>query len=459
MTGKITGGRSKSLLYFLLSFIVAFVLTLLIKEPSFTTSQVYVLFLFFFATALWVTEAIPAFAVSLFIIAYLVFALGNKYLNPEPRDVSHYIHTFSDSVIWLLLGGFFLAKAMAKTKLDEAMFRYTVKIAGTNPRHIFICVMIFTMTVSTLLSNTATTTMVLAAVMPLINSIDKKSGLLKALLLGIPVASTTGGIATIIGTPANAIATGALERQGIKVEFIDWMIYGVPITLILTAVISFVLTNTYIKDTTPVSTAFLDAPKESNNKESTLERRIVISVILVTVGLWITTSWHGLKVASICAVPLVVLTATGVLTGKDVQSLAWDTLLLVAGSLALGAGLTDSGLMDHYGQMLTSLHLNDIVLISILGFLAMIIATVMTNSTTTALLLPISMAILPTLKLEVSLIVSISSSAALLLLASSPSNAIVFNTGLLSQKDFRLSGLVVGLLGPLLAILWVLLIT
>ena len=315
------------------------------------------------------------------------------------------------------------------------------------------------MTVSTLLSNTATTTMVLAAVMPLINAIDKKFGLVKALLLGIPVASTAGGIATIIGTPANAIATGALDRQGIKVEFLDWMIYGVPITLILTAVTCFVLIKKYIKDTTPVSTAFLDAPKESSDKESTLQRKIVIAVIVVTVGLWLTTSWHGLKVASICALPLVVLTATGVLTGKDVQSLAWDTLLLVAGGLALGAGLTDSGLMDHYGQMLTSLHLNNIVLISILGFLAMLTATVMTNSTATALLLPICMAILPTLKLEVALIVSISSSAALLLLASSPSNAIVFNTGFLSQKEFRLGGIVVGLLGPLLAILWVLLIT
>ena len=459
VNSKTSGVRSKSLLYFLLSFIVALLLTLLLKEPGFTTTQVYVLFLLFFATGLWVTEAIPAFAVSLFIIAYLVFALGNKHINPEPRDVSHYVHTFSDSIIWLLLGGFFLAKALAKTKLDEVMFRYTIKVAGTNPRHIFICIMIFTMTVSTLLSNTATTTMVLAAVMPLINAIDKKSGLVKALLLGIPVASTAGGIATIIGTPANAIATGALDRQGIKVEFLDWMIYGVPITLILTAVICFVLIKKYLKDTTPVSTAFLDAPKESNDKESRRQRKIVIVVIFVTVGLWLTTSWHGLGVASICALPLVVLTATGVLTGKDVQSLAWDTLLLVAGGLALGAGLTDSGLMDHYGQMLTSLHLNDIVMVSILGFLAMLIATVMTNSTTTALLLPISMAILPTLKLEVALIVSISSSAALLLLASSPSNAIVFNTGLLSQKEFRPGGIVVGLLGPLLAILWVLLIT
>ena len=101
---------------FLLSFGIAVGLTLLLKEPGFNDSQVYVLFLLFFAVGLWITEAIPAFAVSLFIIAFLVFALGNKYFNSAPENVEEYVRTFSDSIIWLLLGGFFLAKAMDKNK-------------------------------------------------------------------------------------------------------------------------------------------------------------------------------------------------------------------------------------------------------------------------------------------------------------------------------------------------------
>src|SRR4030095_7019326 len=124
--------RYKPVYLFLISFAVAAALTFLLKEPGFTDSQVYVLFLLFFAVGLWLTEAIPAFAVSLFIIAYLVFALGNKYFNSEPENIEEYVQTFSDSIIWLLLGGFFLAKAMAKTKLDETLFRVTLKIAGSN---------------------------------------------------------------------------------------------------------------------------------------------------------------------------------------------------------------------------------------------------------------------------------------------------------------------------------------
>ncbi|HEY5824411.1 MAG TPA: DASS family sodium-coupled anion symporter [Cyclobacteriaceae bacterium] len=451
--------RFKSAYLFLLSLGIAVGLTFLLKEPGFSDSQVYVIFLLFFAIALWTTEAIPAFAVSLFIIAFLVFALGNKYFNSAPENVDRYVQTFSDNIIWLLLGGFFLAKAMAKTKLDETLFRFTLRIAGTKPRNLLIGVMITTMLVSMLLSNTATTTMVLVAIMPLIKSLDKDSGISKALLLGIPVASTTGGIATIIGTPANAIAAGVLEMTDIKIEFLDWMIYGLPITVILTTVSCIALIRTYIKDNTPLSISFLGDHKSNALKESILHRNIVIIVILVTIGLWVTTSLHGITVASVCAVPLVVLTLTGVLNAKDIQSLPWDTLLLVAGGLSLGAGLEHTGLLDHYAKMLIILNLNSMVLISIFGFLAMVLANFMTNSTASALLIPVCMAIVPAFKLEVSIIIAISSSAALVLLASSPSNAIVFNTGYLEQKDFRLNGILLGLLGPMLTILWVLFIS
>ena len=100
--------RVMRLVKFLISLALSIGITLLIKEPDFNDSQVYVLFLLFFSIGLWLTEAIPAFAVSLFIIAYLVFALGNKYFNSQPEDIAIYVNTFSSSVIWLMLGGFFL---------------------------------------------------------------------------------------------------------------------------------------------------------------------------------------------------------------------------------------------------------------------------------------------------------------------------------------------------------------
>ncbi len=451
--------RLKKIVMFVLSLLMAAGITYLMKEPGFTDSQVYVLFLLFFAIGLWLTEAIPAFAVSLFIIAFLVFSLGNGYFNSEPENIDKYAQTFSSSVIWLMLGGFFLAAAMTKTELDQVLFRFTLKISGRNPRNLLIGLMLTTMVASMLMSNTATTAMVIAAIMPLLMSLGRGSGFAKALLLGIPIAAATGGMGTIIGTPPNAIAVGALQNAGITVDFIDWMKYGLPIAFALTAISCLVLIRVFVKDRVPISLAFLEDQKGNTSREFVRQRRIVVGVIIVTVGLWLTTSLHGVTVAAVCAVPLVFLTLTRVLEGKDIQSLPWDTLLLVAGGLSLGLALENTGLLSHYAHKLITMEIDSIVLLFIFAFVTMLVSNIMSNTAASTVMIPLGMAILPGFKTEVALIVALSASSAMFLPVSSPPNAIAFSTGLLEQRDFRIGGIIVGLLGPLLAILWVLLIT
>jgi sodium-dependent dicarboxylate transporter 2/3/5 len=263
---------------------------------------------------------------------------------------------------------------------------------------------------------------------------------------------------TIIGTPPNAIAAGALENAGISISFIEWMKFGLPVSLALTAISCFVLIRVFLKDNSPVSLAFLEKQETNSSPEFIRQRRIVIGVIIVTVGLWLTTSLHGLKVAGICAVPLVVLTLTRVLEGKDVQGLPWDTLLLVAGGLSLGLALENTGLLNHYAQKLVQVEINNMVLIVIFAFLTMLVSNIMSNTAASTVMIPLGMAILPDLKLEVAMIIALSASTAMFLPVSSPPNAIAFSTGFLQQKDFRLGGILVGLLGPVLAILWVFLV-
>lgn len=451
--------RKKKIIMFLLSLFAAAGLTFLIREPGFTDSQVYVLFLLFFSIGLWLTEAIPAFAVSLFIIAFLVFALGNKNLNSSPEDIAKYVNTFSSSVIWLMLGGFFLASAMTKTKLDQALFRFTLKISGSNPGNLLMGLMFTTMVASMLMSNTATTAMVIAAIMPLLASLGKESGFAKAMLLGIPIAAATGGMGTIIGTPPNAIAAGALENTGHPVDFIQWMGYGVPLTVALTGISCFVLIRMFIKDKTPISLDFLKNQEISTSPEFIRQRRIVIVVIILTVGLWLTTSLHGIKTAAVCAVPLVILTLSRVLEGKDIRELPWDTLLLVAGGLSLGIALEQSGLLNHYSQKLISIHMNNIVLMFIFAFITMLVSNIMSNSAASTVMIPLGIAILVGFEKEIAMIVAFSASTAMFLPVSSPPNAIAYSTGMIEQKDFRIGGILVGLLGPVLAVLWVLLIT
>jgi sodium-dependent dicarboxylate transporter 2/3/5 len=456
---KTFGGSARSAVYFLLSFVIALVLTQLLKEPSFTTTQVYVLFLLFFAIGLWFSEAVPPFAVGILIIAYLVFMLGNKNLNSKPENIDKYVATFSSSVIWLMLGGFFLARAMTKTQLDEALFRYTLKMSGTNPRNLLIGLMSTAMIASMLMSNTAATAMVIASITPLLNVLGNKSGLTKALLLGVPIAATIGGMGSVIGTPSNLIAVGALENIGINVSFLDWIIYGLPLALTLTAISCIVLIRIFIKDKTPISLDFLQVQKTERSKKEKMQRTIVLVIIIVTILLWLTTTIHGIKVGAVSAIPLVFLTLTGVLKSKDVQGLPWDTLLLVAGGLSLGMALQNSGLLEHYAQQMRNIKVNNLVLIFILAYMTMAFSNVMSNTATSTVLIPLGMAILVGLEKEIAIIIGMASSTALFLPVSTPPNAIAYSTGLLNISDFRIGGLVVGLLGPLLIIVWVLFIT
>jgi sodium-dependent dicarboxylate transporter 2/3/5 len=452
-------GWIKKIGIFLTCLFLAIGLTYLIKEPSFTESQVYVIFLLFFSIGLWLTEVIPAFSVSILIISFLVFALGNSYFNSEPENIDKYVQTFSSSVIWLMLGGFFLAAAMTKTKLDEALFKFTIKFSGAKPVNLLIGLMLTTMVASMLMSNTATTAMVIAAVLPLLKSLGKESGTTKALLLGIAIAATTGGMGTIIGTPPNAIAVGILEKRGIPIDFLQWMKYGVPIATVLTAISCFAITKFYIKDNTPIALDFLNKEQEIPSKKFLLQQRIVVLVIIITVGLWLTTSFHGLKVASICAVPLVILTLTSILDNKDVQQLPWDTLLLVAGGLSLGLALESTGLLTHYGNLLISMDASFYLLIFIFAFATMFFSNIMSNTATSTVLIPLGIAIMVAFKMEITLIIALSSSTAMFLSVSTPPNAIAFSTGLLDQKDFRMGGILMGILGPILVIVWVLLTT
>jgi solute carrier family 13 (sodium-dependent dicarboxylate transporter), member 2/3/5 len=451
--------RLKSVFYFILSLITAFVLMSLIKEPSFTQSQTYVLFLLLFSVGLWLTEAVPPFSVGLLIIAFLAYSLGYEKFNSTPEDVSNYVRTLSSSVIWLMLGGFFLASSMTKTKLDHDLIKVTMKVCGTNPKWILFGMMAVTMFASMLISNTATTSMVVAAVMPLLLKLGARSPVSKALILGIPIAATTGGMGTMIGSPPNAIATGALIDSGNPIDFIAWIYYGLPMTLALTFIAWWVLVKLFMKKPEVVSSLESDEKEVVENPTNKLQRWVVIIILCFTTLLWLTSPLHGLSAAAVAAVPLVILPLTRIITGEDIRAMGWDTLLLVAGGLSLGSALQHTGLLNLYAGRIASLDVPQVVFFFLLAYATMIFSNIMSNTATSTVLIPLGMAIFPESQIEVAMIIGLSASTALFLPVSTPPNAIAYSTGLIEQKDLRIGGALIGLLGPALIVLWVLLIS
>ena len=454
----------QKIIYFLLSIIFAFVLTYWINSPDLDQSQVYVLFLLFLSIGLWVTEAVPPFAVGLLIFGFLVFALGGYYAEIDPENaskyVAKYVQTWSNSVIWLMLGGFVMAEAMQKVGLDKTLFKMTISKFGSKPRNVLLGIMLVTAVFSMIMSNTATTAMMIAAVIPFINTLDKGAPLSKALLIGIPAAASLGGMGTIIGSPPNAIAVDALSNHGVQFGFLEWMIIGFPVAVILVLLFWVFLINKFVPKVATIDLSFLndlDDETPNNSRIFNIKRKIVSGVLLLTLTLWLTGNLHGIPASAVSLLPIMLLTLLGIVSGNDVRKLPWDTLMLVAGGLSLGLAIQETGLAEYYVKMLNNYDLNIYALMIVFSLLTVILSNFMSNTATTTILIPIAIILVSSNKVILPLVIGLSASAALFLPISTPPNAIAFSTGKLEQKDFRAGGLFAGIIGPVVIIAMVLL--
>lgn len=447
----------KKIIFFLLSVILAFGLTYYLNTPDLDTAQVYVLFLLFLSIGLWITEAIPPFAVGLLIFGFLVFMLGGYYHDIDPDNSSKYIQkyvqTWSNSVIWLMLGGFFMAEAMQKVGLDKTIFKLTISRFGTKPRYVLLGIMLVTAIFSMIMSNTATTAMMIAAVLPFIKTLDKDAPFGKALLIGIAAAASLGGMGTIIGSPPNAIAVDALNNNGISFGFLEWMVVAFPIAIILVLALWLFLIKKYVPRVSTIDLGFLkEIDSQSNSRIYMLKKKIVLTVLLLTLILWLTGNLHGIPASAVSFLPIMVLTMFSILTGEDVRKLPWDTLMLVAGGLSLGLAIEETGLAAYYVNLLSEFNLNFYMLVGVFSFLTILLSNFMSNTATATILIPIAIILVSSNKEILPLVIALSASAALFLPISTPPNAIAFSTGQLAQKDFRYGGMVAGLIGPIIII-------
>ncbi|RRO24078.1 SLC13 family permease [Flavobacteriaceae bacterium 14752] len=441
---------------FILSLLVAFSMFYFVSDPEFTDTQNYVLFILFLSIALWVTEAIPPFAVGILIIGFLVFSIGND----EPENVKKYVQTWSDSVIWLFLGGFFLAEGMKKTGLDKDLLKLTIPKFGNKASVILLGLMMLTAVLSMLMSNTATTAMMIATITPILKTLGSKAALSKNLLIGIPAAASVGGMGTIIGSAPNAIVVGALEGIGIKISFLEWMLFGIPIALILILVFWYVLLkkNPIKTKTLQLEYLFNTAEERHTQKHALLHKRITLIILVSTLLLWLTSGFTGIPVAAVSAVPIVGLTMFSIIQSDEVRALPWDTLMLVAGGLALGLAVQEQGLAQYFVGLIPAAEINIYILYIAFGLLTVVFSNIMSNTATATIFIPIAISLIMSIDVNntitLPLIIGLSASCALLLPVSTPPNAIAFSTGMLKQSDFRLGGIFIGLLGPAVVILW-----
>jgi solute carrier family 13 (sodium-dependent dicarboxylate transporter), member 2/3/5 len=439
------------------NFVIAFIISYFFSKLEYGEAVDYVFFISVLSIGLWITEAIPPFAVGIFIISTLLFGFGTDYIIEASSPVELYVGTWTSNVIWLLLGGFFLAEGMKAVELDRSLFRFTIRRFGEKPERLLLGLMLTTAVASMVMSNTATTAMMVASVTPLILTLGKKSPYAKALLTGIPAAASLGGIGTIIGSTPNAIAVGALQETGLSVTFVEWMMVGFPVGMLLVYLFWRLLVSRLKLTDIKLDLRTLTQKTDTVN---TYKRVAVLITLVITVAMWLTEPMHGIPVAATSAIPIVLLTMTQVILAEQVRTLPWDTLMLVAGGLALGIALVEVGLASIVMNKINSLPIPTVGIAILFSLVAVILSNFMSNTAAASILVPLGLAFPSPYNIAVPVIVAMSCSCSLLLPISTPANAISYATGLIEQKDFRTGGLFLIVAGPLVAfgavLLWVL---
>lgn len=428
------------------------------EYPGLDPAAARALFVLLFAAGMWVSEAIPAFATSLVAIGLLIALLGrpNGVFATGPDDWEIFIAPWGSPLIWLFFGGFCLAASAEKTGLDRWLAARALALFGKKPAMVLMGVMLVTAVLSMFISNTATATLVLAMMTPLFAARDSHDKFSRALALGVAMAANLGGMGTVIGTPPNAIAAGLLS-ESTPVDFAQWMMLAVPPAATLLALAWLYLIVAYLGKTGFIEDDDAQLRTQVATDPVPKHRQInVVAVFTVTVGLWITSPWHGLPTALVSLVPITALTATGILTADDIRKLPWDILLLIAGGLALGVALDQTGLATWAVERLPLDGWAQVSMAIGFGYVAIVMSNLMSNTATANLLLPITIAVFQQTGGESRLAVPIAlaSSAAMCLPISTPPNAIVYGSGKISTVELIWAGLLIGIVTPPLVVGW-----
>ena len=415
---------------------------------------------------LWITEAAPLVATALLPIV-LFPALGVS-------DVRDAAAPYADPVIFLFLGGFVLGAAMERCGLHKRVGLGCAAAAGATPRRLVAGMLGATALVSMWVSNSAAAVLMMPVAMAVLALAEDHGGredpvsyrnLGVALLLAVAYGASIGGVATLIGTPPNALLAGYMAREhGVAIGFGQWMIIGVPVALILLGAAWVVLTALNpVKLVLPEASVLFREERARLGRMTGPEKRVsvifalaggawIFRPLLTPFAPWLTDT--GIAIAA--AVALAFIPAAGfrserLVTDAELKRLPWGVLTLFGGGLSLADAISDSGLAAWLGQLLGVLGAWPVAALVVMVTLAMIFLTELTSNTASAAtFLPIGGALALAIGADPLLFaipLALAASCAFMLPVATPPNAIVYGGGLISIAQMSRAGLWLNVIG------------
>jgi sodium-dependent dicarboxylate transporter 2/3/5 len=452
----------------LLAGAVLFVVVLLLPPPAglppagWRTAAVALLM-----AVWWMTEAIPIPATAL--LPLVLFPVLGVLEMPDAAA------PYANHLIFLFMGGFFIAMAMQRWNLHRRIALSIIAAVGTGPRRLVLGFMLATAFLSMWISNTATTAMMLPialAVGEMFRPPGTDGGQYRfgiALMLGIAYAASIGGVATLIGTPPNAVfAAAAGELLGRPIGFMEWMAVGVPVAAVFLPAAWLLLVGVLHRPGKLSGDAegLIAAEREGLGPMSRGERSVAI-VFALTAAAWILREPKtfggvtvpglqslapGVQDSTIAIAASVVLFLLPVDWKRGVFALDWATarkipwgvLVLFGGGLSLARAMDRSGLAGWIGGRVAGMSgLSVVLIVGAVAVLFVFLTEITSNTATATMAMPVmagaaaGLGIAPVTLMATA---ALASSMAFMLPVATPPNAIVFASEYLTIPEMSRAG-------------------
>lgn len=399
--------------------------------------------LFALIGGLWFTQALPL-ALTALLVPLLAVLAGVS-------DLRAALAPFAHPIIFLFLGGFALAAALQQQGLDRALALAVLRRAGGRRSVAVLLLFALSAFLSMWISNTATAALMLPLALGLLRSPASGAPTGPAeqsfVLLGVAYSSSIGGMATLVGSPPNAIAAA---HAGIS--FAEWLAIGLPMAAVLLPLMVAVLFLVLRPDLAGRAEVLPE------RLAWTPQRRATVAIFGVTATGWIGGAWlaRSLGVAAdidslVALAAIAALVGSGAVSWEQVERTThWSVLLLFGGGLALEQVMDSTGASQFLAHGLTALLAEApvwLLLATVVAFVVFLTELV-SNTASAALLVPIFLGVGQAMGLHPALLASaiaLAASCAFMLPVATPPNALVFGTGLVPQAAMIRCGLVLNL--------------
>ncbi|WFD33882.1 low-affinity phosphate transporter [Malassezia cuniculi] len=347
-----------------------------------------------FCTCLWVTEVIPLFSTSL-LVPFLIVTLriarvedkhGGRRLTAQETSRWIFEQMFAPNIA-LLLGGFTLAAALSKYGIDKVLATRVLRLAGTRPSIVLLAHMMVACFASMWVSNVAAPVLMFSLVQPILRTLPDRSPYATSLVMGIALASNIGGQTSPIASPQNLIALQYMEEP---LGWLQWFTITIPVSGLSLFAIWIILLWAFGSGK---GTVIRRIPEPSEPLSRT--QWFISSVCVGTIILWCLEKkfeWIVGDMGVIALLPLVLFFGTGILTKEDFNNFLWTIVFLAMGGIALGKGVSSSGLLASMDKLVQGL----VQGMSIWGILALllaiglVVATFISHTIAAVLLIPIA---------------------------------------------------------------------